>query len=264
MGRLLLVALSLAAPRARADASAPLPGGQLAFAGRLVDARAAKVLSAPQGAGRCPDDASFPEELARHGAERLKLRGPDETSAVQLTARHALFASFWRVQRPVGAVVDVANGRELHRFTDEPAALIEDARGGVVGLVAIDAKAREVRRLDPDGKVRWRTPVKDLRGDRARVLLDGERLFVAPFERISTGAQLYALDWAGGALRWKGNLREIMAEHSEYMHDVRLSLAGDNLVFEGTESAGCTLQLFDRASGARKLELTETPGGWGR
>jgi hypothetical protein len=71
---------------------------------------------------------------------------------------------------------------------------------------------------------------------------DGSRSTVddagVPFEKISTGAGLYALDWTTGAPLWKGDVREILASHTEYAHDVRLSLTGGQLMLEGVESAG--------------------------
>jgi hypothetical protein len=242
---------------AHADTTAPQPG--VDFAGNVIDPRSAKVIHT--GNGRCPSDSTFPAQIAWN--QRDRIHGPGESQIVQLTRRHSLFASFWRTHA-IGAVVDAASGKQLLRLDDEPAAMIEDARGELLALIVIDEKTGEVRRLDPDGKLRWHTHVKELRGDRARAFVEGTRLFVAPYEMISTGAQLYALDWAGGAVLWKGNVREIMAAHSEYLHDVRLSLQGGNVMLEGVESAGCTLQLFDVSSGLRKLELTLTPGGWGR
>jgi hypothetical protein len=139
----------------------------------------------------------------------------------------------------------------------EVAALVEDQSGALLGLVAIDQAAGELYLVDPNGQTRWRARVQGLRGDAAYALLDAGRLYVAPFQPLSGGAELYALDWQSGALVWRGDVRELNAPHEEYSHDVRLSLAGGNLVFEGVEGAGCTLQLFDRASGARKLELTQ-------
>jgi hypothetical protein len=249
--------LLLAVAIAHADTTAPQAG--VDFAGNVIDPRAARVIH--PGNGRCPSDATFPAQPA--WKERDRFHGPGDSQIVQLTRRHALFASFWR-SHAVGAVLDAANGKQLLRLDDEPAAMIEDARGELLGLIVVDEKGGEVRRLDPEGKLRWRTQVKELRGDRARAVVDAGRLYLAPFEMISTGAQLYALDWASGAILWRGNVREIMAAHSEYLHDVRLSLQGGNVMLEGVESAGCTLQLFDVSSGLRKLELTLTPGGWGR
>jgi hypothetical protein len=265
MTRAAMVLLLLAAaPSARGDASAPAPAPEtIAFAGRTVDARAAKVVGTP-GAARCPDETSFPMAIAdRHGSRLMPREYHDGWLPVQLTARHLLLVNAFSEGSSQAVVVDLYGGPTL-KIPGEVEALIEDNAGELLGLVSIDQAAGEVRRIDPSGRTRWRTRVQGLRGDAAYALLDGGRLYLASFEPLAGGAGVYALDWQSGALVWRGDVRDIQAPHEEYSHDVRLSLAGGNLVFEGVEGAGCTLQLFDRASGTRKLELTEAPGGWGR
>jgi hypothetical protein len=258
----IVVGLLALAANAQGDATAPSPVWQIAFAGRVIDVRSGRVVA--QGARRCPDAATFPNAIARSEAERRKLSGPSHTHVVALNAHHALFASFWRSPAGQGALLDSTSGRVLVRFSDEPAALVEDGKGELLGLIAIDEKAHEVRRLEPNGQVRWRTKVVTLSGDVARAQLDGDRIYVAPFDAISTGAQLYAFDWATGQKVWQAPVREIMAGHSEYAHDLKLWLVEGKLALEGVESAGCTFQLFDPATGARTLEVTELPGGWGK
>jgi outer membrane protein assembly factor BamB len=180
-------------------------------------------------------------------AEKLKM------SFVAQTARHILFSRRWWTNDHGSTVVDRASGRVIARIAGDAAALVEDAAGDVVGLLALDEKRHEVALLDPaTGAPRWRHTVEHLWDDRAAVVADGERLIIAVWPGISSGSRLFALSRTTGAAAWTADVAQLNVPHSEYYNDVTLALAGDVVTLRGMEAGGCYLQTFDARTGARR------------
>jgi outer membrane protein assembly factor BamB len=139
--------------------------------------------------------------------------------------------------------------------------LVEDARGELIGAVAVDGSARAISFVPTAGRGGWTTALRDptrgpLSGDGSAALLDGDRIVVAPFDTAGEGMQLYALDRATGRLLWRGEVDQFNYPHSVYLHDVRLAARGDRIVLESVEAAGCSLQLFEPATGKRMFVST--------
>jgi outer membrane protein assembly factor BamB len=212
------------------------------------------VAPAPPAAFACDSNAyehsAF--ELARR-SKRITDLGPHAAglSFRYAGVRHALFSSFWS-SKPGGSIVFDPNGKEVSHVAADSAALVEDADGRLLGLLAVDEKRHELRYLDPaTGALRWKVSPAPFFADSAATLVAGDTLYVAHFGRISSGAALVAVDLKSGALRWTGDVEQLNVAHSEYYNDVTLTLDGTAVVLRGTEAGGCTLQRFDRATGKR-------------
>ncbi len=135
------------------------------------------------------------------------------------------------------------------------AAIVEDGAGKLLGFVGVDEEKHQLRFVSPEGAERWRLSAPRLWGDSASVALDGEQLVIATFSRYSTGSQLLAVNLASGKVNWEADVEQLNVAHSEYYNDVTVEKRGQSIVMHGTEAAGCYLQIFDRATGKRRLAL---------
>src|SRR5579864_3286279 len=181
----IMLAALFAAATASGDVSAPVTDGVILFAGRFVDTRTGKVMrtdplggSARDGAGepaaRCPDPTLFPFAHADREMERTGLHAPAGTWLLQRTRRHALFSN-WPDVKPRSVVIDLASGRVERDLPNAARAMVEDARGHLVGLVEYGERHHELCLRNEEGRLRWRVEVAALEGDSMAVLLDGER-----------------------------------------------------------------------------------------
>jgi hypothetical protein len=88
---------------------------------------------------------------------------------------------------------------------------------------------------------------------------DGQRLFIADYPAISSGARFAAHDLATGEQLWT---REAVAigpqAHSEYFNVVQLRLVGDELIAYGDEAHGAYVEAMDPGSGALRRHATLT------
>ncbi len=238
MRALALVALVVAPWAASADTSVtapPPPAGQ-----PLVC-----------GAERGPYWAQASDPAIQKLGEKLKLY------FAQSSPRRLLFtSSMWRREHGA-AVLDAKSHDVIARVDDNAVALVEDSAGRLVGLLAVDADAGELRLVDPaTGRARWRTSQKGYRDDSAIAIVDGGQLIVATWHRIATGSRLLALDLATGAERWHADVEQLQVAHSKYYNDVTLELASGILTLRGFEAAGCYIQTFDAATGKRLSSRT--------
>ena len=169
-----------------------------------------------------------------------------------------LFSRWWS-DAPARAVVVDGSGKQVARVERAAAALVEDATGALVGLLSVDEKARELRLIDPQsGAIRWRHDQgKAFWNDSATAQLLGDTLYLATFPRISSGAQLQALDWKTGATRWVADVVQMNVAHSEYFNDVALELRGGAIAMRGFEAGGCYLQVFDQVTGKRRSAVVQ-------
>jgi hypothetical protein len=133
-------------------------------------------------------------------------------------------------------------------------AVVEDERGNLVGLLALDNSSQTIGRVQlipTASHPAWISVIDNLHGNSAATLLVGNTLVVASFHRYATGARLFALDIRSGAHLWTADVAQMMVGHSEYMNDVGLT-ANETLVdMRGFESAGCYFQEFNLATGKR-------------
>jgi hypothetical protein len=53
---------------------------------------------------------------------------------------------------------------------------------------------------------------------------------------------------------------QISVGHSKYFHTASIALRGRDVVLTDVQSGGCSLQLFDRATGGRRLSVKKQ--GW--
>ena len=79
---------------------------------------------------------------------------------------------------------------------------------------------------------------------------DGQRLFVADYPAISSGARVHAFALADGSLQWTRPLMAIGPQaHSEYFNVVQLRLIGSQLIAYGDEAHGAYVEAMEAHSG---------------
>jgi hypothetical protein len=169
-----------------------------------------------------------------------------------------VFSSRWaQPDRPRGTVVDGAGEHVVAELHVEPSAAIETPAGALEGVLAVarhydgNPLGDTLTFVRPDGTLRWRANVQDGWRDSIAVARDGDRLYLALFNRIATGSALIAVDAATGAVYWRADVQQLNVGHSKYFNDVTVELSGGVLTMRGTEAAGCYIQRFDAASGRR-------------
>jgi outer membrane protein assembly factor BamB len=174
--------------------------------------------------------------------------------------KHLLFSRGWR-DEPNRSIVLDTSGKLVRELPFASAAVVEDAAGALVGLLAVDDTTGALTLHDAvSGAVRWRYLAKGRSDDSAATLVAGDQLVLGQFHRIATGSRLISLDLASGALRWTAEVEQVNAAHSEYFNDVALELSGGDVIMRGTEASGCYVQRFDAATGRRKRSLMKR--GW--
>jgi hypothetical protein len=86
---------------------------------------------------------------------------------------------------------------------------------------------------------------------------DGQRLFVADYPAIASGARFAAYELQSGAMVWS---REAIAigpqQHSQYSNVVQLRLIGDALIAYGDEAHGAYVETMDPATGVLREHAT--------
>jgi len=150
------------------------------------------------------------------------------------------------VERAV--VVRLLDGDEVARVDDDVAAVASKNEREIDGLISLK---KGLRYLEPNGTVRFMAKVRV--DDSADALLDGERVYVATYPMISSGATLYTLDRKTGALLWSHTPPMPSIAHSAYMNDVQLTIMANTLVMRGHEAGVEYASLLDRASGTAYL-----------
>lgn len=232
---LVLFPLLLAAPRARADVS---------------------LARAALGSCSIRDAAYFRDRDSPRVRRFLHAEAP--LDFVQAGARHLLFATWhWPGEARSSQVIDTATGHAALTIGEDRAALVEAPDGTLVGLLFLDEDRHELRLWGADDRPKWRVSVPGLYGDSASALVDGGRLVVATFDRISSGSELMAFDLATGRRIWTADVEQLDIPHSKYWNDVTVEKSGDSLILRGIEAGGCYLQVFDAATGRRRSSVID-------
>jgi hypothetical protein len=177
---------------------------------------------------------------------------PEHLQLVSVSPRLALFSSgFWaRDTPPRAALVDRASGKLLADVPFRVDAFAE-TDGRPTTLLVFERESDRLRFYDLAGKERFPPPGRAVHhGNTAATLSAGDRLIIAPFHRIATGASLFAVD-SRGQIAWTAEVQQLNVPHSKYFNDVALERVGDTVVMRGYEAAGCYLQLFDVKTGRR-------------
>jgi outer membrane protein assembly factor BamB len=258
--RAAMVALALFPVAARGDASvAPAGPGAITFAGTAVNLDTYQVGQTTAGA-QCPRvDWPLSNEGERKIADSFRQAvAAKEAYPKAMTAHHVLFSTFWGHGKGVGAVVDRSTGKVVWRGGEAPA-MVEDSAGALEAVIVLEDDGKKLALYGGDGKLRGRVPGVPY-GDAAEALLDGDQIVVTVYQAISCSTALLALDRSTGAVRWRGDVDQISVGHSKYAHRARISLHGRDVVLRDVQSGGCSLQVFDRATGKRRLTVKKQ--GW--
>ena len=111
---------------------------------------------------------------------------------------------------------------------------------------------------DANGQaLRWCQPLTEDFVPGVALASDGERLFVADYPAISSGAQIHAFSLPKGEPLWTRQALAIGPQaHSEYFNVVQLRLVEGQLIAYGAESHGAYIEAMDPTSGALLNHLT--------
>lgn len=129
------------------------------------------------------------------------------------------------------------------------------ATGGVACMFVPDQDASRTRvACSVDGTRLWGVDLADRFVPGGALATDGERLFVAEYCAISSGATVSAYDLARGRFLWKTTLHALgPVAHSEYYSDVDLRVDGAGgkarVVVSGWEAYGRYVEVLDSATG---------------
>lgn len=82
-------------------------------------------------------------------------------------------------------------------------------------------------------------------------ILKDHLLYIANYHPLATGSSLHCFDLGTGKLKWAADVKQIMAEHSQYSNKVTLSIYKDKIIMEGDEASGDYVQIFDAETGKR-------------
>jgi PQQ-like domain len=218
-----------------------------------ADATPPPSASGDGGPTRC-DYMAAPYWRAMEWTRKL----PQSDGYVAATAHHALLSDREAGTRERTRVYAIGTPKPLVDVAVGATAPVEDVNGRLVGLLAITSRWRRpvtVARFDffeLGGKRVWHASLPDdLDGESGAAILDGERLYVTVFHRISSGSQLFAFDARTGAVVWRGDVVQLNVPHSKYFNDVELRMAGGRVTMIGTEAGGCYVQTFDAPTGRR-------------
>jgi outer membrane protein assembly factor BamB len=108
--------------------------------------------------------------------------------------------------------------------------------------------------LEPTGARRWALPT-DL-GPELHAVRAGDKVVITSYDRDAPGATLAALDAKTGASAWRGDVElRVTGKRPRYFTTVRLSVDGDAVVLEGSETSQQYLQIFSLADGKRLVSV---------
>ncbi|MBY0230521.1 MAG: PQQ-binding-like beta-propeller repeat protein [Gemmataceae bacterium] len=186
----------------------------------------------------------------------------------------------WRVALPAKGFdplpIRRVAGLLLVQSTDSPgnkgSALLIDGGGTVrhrLGREVVDGQrlgadvvlltGRDMVRLAPDGRTRWRVPFKEAEwpAGGGLVRLEGGHLVAFVHGTISdSGVQVARIDPATGKAIWQARCAPLGVDHSKYRHKAALSVEGGRARIVSKGSAGTFTELLDLRTGKRLLRFT--------
>jgi hypothetical protein len=114
-----------------------------------------------------------------------------------------------------------------------------------------DDEAHELGKVCCDGRKRWCVELREDFVPGISLASDGQRLFVADYPAISSGARFAAYELETGTMLWTRDAVAIGPQaHSEYFNVVQLRLIENMLVAYGDEAHGAYVEAMDPGSGA--------------
>lgn len=111
-----------------------------------------------------------------------------------------------------------------------------------------------------EGPKRWCVEMRENFVPGIALASNGQRLFVADYPAISSGARLAAYELESGAALWTREAKGIGPQaHSEYFNVVQLRLIRGTLIAYGHEANGSYVEAVDPATGELREHVTLTP-----
>ncbi|HVH98109.1 MAG TPA: hypothetical protein VM869_05350 [Enhygromyxa sp.] len=114
-----------------------------------------------------------------------------------------------------------------------------------------DDEAHTLGQVCCEGPKRWCVEMREAFVPGIALVSDGQRLFVADYPAISSGARFAAYTLESGAMLWSRDALAIGPQaHSEYSNVVQLRLVDGTLIAYGDEAHGAYVEVMDPATGA--------------
>jgi len=125
--------------------------------------------------------------------------------------------------------------------------ILDNDEKNLAGFVTQDEDHFTVQMIDNtkyEFEIKYGNPACDF-------ILKDNLLYIANYHPISTGSSLHCFDLKTGKMKWTADVKQIMADHSEYSNKVTLSMYKNKIIMEGNESYGDYVQIFDAETGKR-------------
>ncbi|MCI5057008.1 MAG: hypothetical protein MRY83_12915 [Flavobacteriales bacterium] len=109
-----------------------------------------------------------------------------------------------------------------------------------------------IQLIDPQSKESlWQYSPKyaTAMGRSCKHILIEDRLFVAVYSPISCGSDLVCINVNSGKEIWRGDIKQLLIDHSWYRNMVHLRLIDDKLVMIGDEAGGKYIQIINPNTG---------------
>jgi hypothetical protein len=166
----------------------------------------------------------------------------------QLTATQMVFTSHIAFADKFKTIVMSMDDFSISEYDKTANGIILDENDeNLAGFVTQDDDNFEVEMVNGD---KYKFDIEN--GDPAcEFILKGNLLYIANYHPISTGSNLYCFDLSTKKMKWKADVKQVNASHSEYYNTVYLSMYKDKILMEGEESYGNYLQIFDAETGER-------------
>jgi hypothetical protein len=196
------------------------------------------------------------KELMRTEIEHTYITHPDpETNYYHrylyfndLTASQMIFTSHIAFADKFKTIVLSIDDFNIIEYNKTANGLILDKdEKNLAGFVTQDDDHFTVQMIDNtkyEFEIKYGNPACDF-------ILKDNLLYIANYHPISTGSSLHCFDLKTGKMKWTADVKQIMADHSEYSNKVTLSMYKNKIIMEGDESYGDYVQIFDAENGKR-------------
>jgi len=97
-------------------------------------------------------------------------------------------------------------------------------------------------------------------GTAVKAVVKNNKLIIVAYCPIASGSDLVCIDIYSGKEIWRGDIKQLNIDHSQYSNSVYIKLFGDKIVMIGDEAGGSYFQVIDINTG--KNLFTKTENDW--